>query len=172
MMFHCLDYFPDDFLPSQLPPDEYRRVFADSVNSDRMLEPFRRAFVESPQFPRCKIGSGATRPIFLHGRRIGHTAGIGMWTLKEVTGDETEPIDLAAVTLLLSGIARDADEEAIAFASGIVGAEGRTLDDVRAAARPVAVSFYESLPAILETNLVATNSAMFAAFFASLGAGA
>jgi hypothetical protein len=46
------------------------------------------------------------------------------------------------------------------------------LEQVRVAARPVAVTYYESLPAILETNLVASNSAMFSAFFAALGAGA
>ncbi len=170
MMYHCLDYFPDGFVPARLPPAEYRRVFDDQVNLNRVLGPFRQAFVGSPQFPRCRIGSGATPSIFLHGRRIGHTAGVGVWTLKQVTGAETTPIDVAAVTLMLSGIARDADEEAIGYFGGIVHADDRMFDQIRAEARPVAVSYFESLGPILATNLIASNSAMCAAFFGALGA--
>jgi len=125
-----------------------------------LLLNIRSLMIQQNRFTTPPICGGKEIPLIMRFERIGQTAGIAEW----FNEGSTEP---SVVTILLSGIADEDDEPAIAR----MPAHGLNATKmIRELLRPQAVAYHKDDSRNQSTNFYSAESGLVGAFFGLLGA--
>ena len=155
----------------RLTPDSRRHLLGHPEVIEALTPAFQQGMADHDSFRSPAIQGGDASPIYASFQRIKQTAGLGIW-MRYQTDDPHEIVrrGVDGYTLLLSGVAADADDAAMTLFAENAKPSPELLERVRLEARPIAVNFYVRPNVVLETDITSAAAAMTWAFFSLLGA--